>query len=124
MVESVAAYPYLTGLRGQPLADLDALAAALSHLSLSAAANAETIESLDLNPFLVDPHRALALDAVLVTCPPTPEGLDSEPPPTADGIGLVEFEDSHSVTNRRWVAFAAQTGASDTHCAGMAGFVR
>ena len=74
MIESVAAYPLLTGLRGQPPADLDALAAALSRLSLFAAANAAAIESLDLNPFLVRPEGggALALDAVLVTHPPTP----------------------------------------------------
>ena len=71
MIESVAAYPVLTGLRGQPPADLDALAAALSRLSLFAAANAAAIESLDLNPFLVRPDGALALDAVLVTRPPT-----------------------------------------------------
>ena len=71
MIESVAAYPLLTGLRGQPPADLDALAAALSRLSLFAAANAAAIESLDLNPFLVRPSGALALDAVLVTRPPT-----------------------------------------------------
>ena len=72
MIESVAAYPLLTGLRGQPPADLAALAAALSGLSLFAAANADAIESLDLNPFLVRPEGALALDAVLVTHPPTP----------------------------------------------------
>ena len=73
MIESVAAYPILTGLRGQPPADLGALAAALSRLSLFAAANADAIESLDLNPFLVRPEGegALALDAVLVTRPPT-----------------------------------------------------
>ena len=74
MIESVAAYPVLTGLRGQPPSDLGALAAALSRLSLFAAANADTIESLDLNPFLVRPEGegALALDAVLVTHPLTP----------------------------------------------------
>ena len=72
MIESVAAFPLLTGLRGQPPADLDALAAALSRLSLFAATNADTIESLDLNPFLVRPDGALALDAVLVTRPPIP----------------------------------------------------
>ena len=59
------------GLRGQPPADLDALAATLSCLSLFAAANADTIESLDPTPFLVRPSGALALDAVLVP-PPTP----------------------------------------------------
>ena len=67
MIEEIAAYPVLTGLRGQPPADLDALATALSRLSLFAAA----IDSLDINPFLVRPSSALALDAVLVTRPPT-----------------------------------------------------
>ena len=69
MIESIVAFPVLTGLRGQPPADLDALAAALSRLSRFAAANADTIESLDVNPFLVRPEGALALDAVLVTRP-------------------------------------------------------
>ena len=69
MIEEITAFPVLAGLRGQPPA---ALAAALSFLSLFAATNATTMESLDLNPFLVRPSGALALDAVLVTRPPTP----------------------------------------------------
>ena len=72
MIEEIAAYPVLTGLRGQPPADLEALAVALSRLSLFATANAAAIESLDLNPFLVRPSGALALDAALVTRAPTP----------------------------------------------------
>jgi len=44
----------------------------VSRLSLLAAANAAAIESHDLNPFLVRPTGALALDAVLVTRPPAP----------------------------------------------------
>ena len=66
MIEQIVAFSVL---RGQPPADLADLAAALSRLSLFAAANADTIESLDLNPFLVRPSSALALDAVLVTRP-------------------------------------------------------
>ena len=38
MIESVGAYPLLTGLCGQPPADLGALSTALSRLSLFAAA--------------------------------------------------------------------------------------
>ena len=45
------------------------LATALSRLSLLAAANAAAIDSLDLNPFLVRPSGALALDAALVVAP-------------------------------------------------------
>ena len=51
-------------------ADLDALAAALSRLSRLAPANADTIESLDIRPFVVRPEGALALYAVLVTSSP------------------------------------------------------
>ena len=69
MIEEIAAFPVLAGLRGQPPA---ALAAALSFLSLFAATNATTMESLDLNPFLVRPSGALVLDAVLVTRDPAP----------------------------------------------------
>ena len=70
MVESVAVYSFLTGLRGQPSVDLAALAIALSRLSCFAGANAAAIESFDINPFLVRPGSALAPDAVLVTHPP------------------------------------------------------
>ena len=68
----VAAWPLLTGLRDQSPAALGALANALSCLSLFAAANAATIESLDINPVLVRPEAAIAPDAVLVACLPTP----------------------------------------------------
>ena len=78
MSEEITAFPILTGLRGQPPADLDALAAALSRLSLFAAA----IQSLDTNPILVRPEGALALDAVLVTPPlHDPRRPPRRPPP-------------------------------------------
>ena len=69
MIREIKAYPVLEGLRGQPPADIDALAEALSRLSLFAAAHAGQLETLDLNPFLVRPRGdgAVALDAVLVT---------------------------------------------------------
>lgn len=66
MIESVAAFPALAGVRGQPPADIDALAGALARLSGFAAANAHAIESIDVNPFLVQPDGAMALDAVLI----------------------------------------------------------
>ena len=69
MIESVAAYRLLTGRRGQPHADLDALATALSRLTCFAATNA--IEPLVINTFLVHTDGALAVDAVLVTHPPS-----------------------------------------------------
>ena len=72
MIESVAAYPLLTGLRGQPPAALDALATALSRRSLFAAANAYAIKCLDINPFLVRPDDPLALDVDLIIHAPRP----------------------------------------------------
>ena len=101
MSEEITAFPILTGLRGQPPADLDALAAALSRLSLFAAANAAAIQSLDTNPILVRPEGALALDAVLIppplhdprppTAPPPPQPLPPAPAndlkPDADQLG-------------------------------------
>ena len=66
MIRSITGWPVLTGVRGRPACDLDALAAALSRLSRFAAANEAAVESLDVNPFLVRPEGAVALDAALV----------------------------------------------------------
>lgn len=74
MVDEIRARRVLDGMRGAPPADVDALARAIAALSRFAAANAGSIESLDLNPFVVMPRaadgigglKALALDAVLI----------------------------------------------------------
>ena len=66
MIRSITGWPVLTGVRDRPACDLDALAAALSRLSLFAAATEAAVESLDVNPFLVRPEGAVALDAALV----------------------------------------------------------
>ncbi|MBL8383104.1 MAG: acetate--CoA ligase family protein [Burkholderiales bacterium] len=74
MVDEIRARRVLDGMRGAPPADVDALAAAIAALSRFAAAHADRLESLDLNPFVVLPRdgpgvggaRALALDAVLI----------------------------------------------------------
>lgn len=67
MIREIKAYKILQGVRGQPPGDVEALAQALSDLSLFAAAHGGRIESLDLNPFLVLPmgQGVMALDAVL-----------------------------------------------------------
>ena len=58
----------LRGVRGRPPADMDALADALVNLSRFAAANADKLSSVDLNPFVVLPEGkgAVALDALVV----------------------------------------------------------
>ncbi len=68
MIRSVRSYPMLEGVRGAPPSDVDALAAALAQVSAFAAANAETLESIDLNPVLVRPkgEGCVAVDALIV----------------------------------------------------------
>jgi acetate---CoA ligase (ADP-forming) len=68
MVEETRAALLLRGWRGAPPSDLDALVDAIVNLSQFAAANATTIESIDVNPFLVRTKGAgaVALDAVVI----------------------------------------------------------
>ena len=69
MIEEVRGRAMLDGVRGQPAADVDALALALSRLSVYAAAYADVIESIDINPFLVKARGegAIAVDALILT---------------------------------------------------------
>ena len=68
MIGEIRAAAVLDGVRGRPASDREALARALVRLSQVAAANADTIESIDLNPFVVLPagQGALAVDALVV----------------------------------------------------------
>jgi acetate---CoA ligase (ADP-forming) len=69
MIAELRGAAILRGARGQPPADLDALAAALSNLSLFAAAKRAEFTSIDINPILVRPKGdgAAALDALILT---------------------------------------------------------
>jgi acyl-CoA synthetase (NDP forming) len=69
VIREVRGYPLLTGFRGAPPADVDALAHLLVLVSQFAVANADWIGSLDLNPVLVleRGHGVIALDALLTT---------------------------------------------------------
>lgn len=75
MIRAVKGFPLLDGARGRPKADVEALADALSRLSVYAAANADTLESIDVNPFLVRPagKGAVAVDALIV-----PQGVETK----------------------------------------------
>lgn len=68
MIKGIKGYAVLAGARGKAPADVDALAEALSNLSIFAAANADTLESVDVNPFVVfDKGKgAASLDALIV----------------------------------------------------------
>jgi acetate---CoA ligase (ADP-forming) len=71
MLRSLRLAPLLLGARGRPAGDLDAAARALAALSRVAAAHPEIAE-LEINPLLVAPSGALALDARLVISHPEP----------------------------------------------------
>ncbi|MEQ8195156.1 MAG: acetate--CoA ligase family protein, partial [Rhodospirillales bacterium] len=68
MIGGIKGAAILDGARGQKPGDKDALAQALVKLSEIAAANADTVESIDINPFTVfEPGKgALAVDALIV----------------------------------------------------------
>ncbi|HVL74979.1 MAG TPA: acetate--CoA ligase family protein, partial [Noviherbaspirillum sp.] len=68
MIAECRSAPLLDGYRGAPLADKEALAAAIVRLSELAATCGDSLESIDINPFAVLPQGrgALALDAVVI----------------------------------------------------------
>lgn len=68
MVAQLKGLPILQGVRGQPAADIDALVQMLVNVSAFAAAYADRIQEIDLNPVLVYAagQGAVAVDALLV----------------------------------------------------------
>ena len=67
MIKSTKGYKLLTGFRGNPVADIDALADTLVKVSYLAAEGADKVNALDVNPLLVYPEGqgVLAVDALL-----------------------------------------------------------
>jgi acyl-CoA synthetase (NDP forming) len=67
MICEVKGFPLLTGVRGQPKADLKALVDVILKVQRLAVDHTETIAELDINPLVVHPTGATALDALIVT---------------------------------------------------------
>jgi acyl-CoA synthetase (NDP forming) len=67
MVREVKGFPLLTGARGRPKADLKALVDVIMKVQRFAVDHAEDVAELDLNPVVVHPQGATALDALIVT---------------------------------------------------------
>ena len=68
-LRSLRLYPLLTGYRGRPAADLDAVLQAVLAVQTWAAAHADQLLELDINPLLARPapQPPVAVDALLVT---------------------------------------------------------
>ncbi|HKY95181.1 MAG TPA: acetate--CoA ligase family protein [Kiloniellales bacterium] len=66
LLDEIKGRRVLDGLRGKPPVDKAALARAIAALSRFAAAHAHEIASVDINPLLALPDRAVALDALIV----------------------------------------------------------
>ena len=66
MIESLKGYALLTGFRGSPPADVDALAAIVSDLSHFAWDHRDTVVEIDINPVIVKMRGAVAVDALLI----------------------------------------------------------
>jgi acyl-CoA synthetase (NDP forming) len=67
MIRAIKGFPLLSGFRGKPPVDLDALANALVTVAQLAVAGQETIQSIDINPFICLERGGKAVDAVIVT---------------------------------------------------------
>jgi len=69
MIGKVRTAPLLTGYRGGPRHDIEALAQAISGLSILAAQHEGTITTIEVNPLVVRPEGGgvIALDAVIET---------------------------------------------------------
>jgi acetate---CoA ligase (ADP-forming) len=66
MVREVKGFPLLTGARGRPKADLGTLVDVIMRVQRLAVDHADTLAELDVNPLLVGPDGAVALDALVV----------------------------------------------------------
>jgi len=67
MIEEIKGHRVLRGMRGREPADLDAIADALLSVSRLVTDHRDTIEELDINPLVVFPRGAKALDALITT---------------------------------------------------------
>ncbi len=66
MIREVQGFPLLTGVRGRPKADLKALVDVIMKVQRVAVDHSDTIAELDINPLVVHPVGATALDALVV----------------------------------------------------------
>lgn len=66
---SLKSYRLLTGFRGKPAANIDALIAAIMAVQAYVVAHADTISEVEINPMMCTPDTAIAADALIRICP-------------------------------------------------------
>jgi acetate---CoA ligase (ADP-forming) len=66
LIDGLAIRPMLDGVRGAPPSDVDALARAVSRLSVLAVELGDLIDELDVNPVIVSASGCVAVDALVV----------------------------------------------------------
>ena len=66
MLRELRAFPLLQGYRGRPPADLGAAVRAVEALAGFAVSLGETLEAVEINPLIVHPGGAVAVDALIV----------------------------------------------------------
>ena len=66
LIDRLQIRPMLDGVRGAPASDVDAVARAVSRLSVLAADLGDHLEALDVNPLIAGPDGCLAVDALVV----------------------------------------------------------
>ena len=70
LIDGLQMRPVLDGVRGAPAADVASLARAVSRLSVLAVDLGDLIAELDVNPIVVSPDGAVAVDALVVPVGP------------------------------------------------------
>jgi hypothetical protein len=66
MVDRLEVRPLLEGVRGQPIADVDAVIRAIVSLSWLATDLGDHLEALDANPVICSPNGCVAVDALVI----------------------------------------------------------
>ncbi len=98
MLRSLRAWPLLTGARGRPLADVDAIADALIALSRLALAGQAFIREIDVNPLIALASGVVAVDGlVVVDAAATTPGSGRVPLPPYGGWSLVRASPTPSL---------------------------
>ena len=66
LIDGLQVRPLLDGVRGAPASDVDAVAHAVSRLSVLAADLGDHLEALDVNPIIAGPDGCVAVDALVI----------------------------------------------------------